>query len=131
MNGGFAGVVAVPAWARFMRVATDGQRAEWFPMPKDVEKVAICRRSGSRATPACIIPDPPGYSRDLLVRPVGTMGDSRGKEEIRIPLVYEDLFPVGSVPETCPLHGGSIQSTATSGLAYAPRRGSAFLMRDR
>jgi 1A family penicillin-binding protein len=107
MKGGFAGVVAVPAWARFMRVATDGQRAEWFPTPNDVEKVAICRRSGSRATPACIIPDPADYSRDLLVRPVGTIGDLRGEEEIKVPLVYEDLFPVGSVTEMCPLHGGS------------------------
>ena len=121
MKGGFAGVVAVPAWARFMRVATDGQRAEWFPMPNDVEKVAICRRSGSRATPACIIPDPADYSRDLLVRPVGTTGDSRVDDENKIPLVYEDLFPVGSVTEICPLHGtlGSRDPTSSPGMQEA------------
>ena len=122
MKGGFAGIVAVPAWTRFMRTATDGQRAEWFPMPDDVEKVAICRRSGSRATPACIIPDPPGYTRDLLVRPVGTMGDSRVDEEIKVPLVYDDLFPVGSVTEICPLHGttGSLGPFVPNPRSFSP-----------
>ena len=53
MRGGFAGVVAVPAWGRFMKAATAGDAADWYEMPADVEKVAICRLSGARATDAC------------------------------------------------------------------------------
>ncbi len=53
MRGGFAGVVAVPAWARFMRAATAGDKPDWYATPADVETVAICRLSGERATDAC------------------------------------------------------------------------------
>ena len=49
MKRGFAGVVAVPAWARFMKAATNGAKPDWYAMPADVEKVAICRLSGARA----------------------------------------------------------------------------------
>ena len=50
MRGGFAGVVAAPAWGRFMRVATAHDKPDWYEMPADVEKVAICRRA-ARARP--------------------------------------------------------------------------------
>ena len=53
MSRGFAGVVAVPAWARFMKAATTGAKPDWYAVPADVEKVAICRLSGARATDAC------------------------------------------------------------------------------
>ena len=53
MRGGFAGVVAVPAWGRFMKAATAGDAADWYAVPADVEKVAMCRLSGARATDAC------------------------------------------------------------------------------
>jgi penicillin-binding protein 1A len=53
MRGGFAGIVAVPAWGRFMRAATAHDTPDWYAMPDDVEKVAICRMSGARATEAC------------------------------------------------------------------------------
>ncbi len=53
MNRGFAGVVAVPAWARFMKAATTNDKPDWYAVPADVEKVAICRLSGARATDAC------------------------------------------------------------------------------
>ena len=53
MNRGFAAVVAVPAWADFMKTATADDRPDWFQPPADVEKVAICRVSGLLATDAC------------------------------------------------------------------------------
>ena len=53
MRAGFAGTVAVPAWARFMSAATKGAKPDWYRMPADVEKVAICRLSGMRAGPRC------------------------------------------------------------------------------
>lgn len=106
MARGFGGVVAVPAWARFMREATKGHRAEWFEMPASVERVAICRRSAARATDAC---------RHDLYFASGTAGESVGivpasfvtpsAEEPPEPPVFEDLFPVGTIPsELCPLH---------------------------
>ena len=54
MNRGFAAVVAVPAWADFMKQATaKDDKPDWFTPPADVEKVTICRSSGQRATEAC------------------------------------------------------------------------------
>lgn len=52
-NGGYAAQVAVPIWARFMRDATRGDKAEWFERPKDIVAVAMCRVSGKRATDGC------------------------------------------------------------------------------
>ncbi len=110
MRGGFAGVVAVPAWARFMRAATAGAKPDWYQMPPDVEKVAICRLSGARATDAC------RHQSDVYalgtngtlppVLPVGAMLDTaEAKPTPDEPPVYEDLFPLGAVPsEICPLH---------------------------
>jgi membrane carboxypeptidase/penicillin-binding protein len=53
MNRGFAGTVAVPAWARFMKKATEGGSPDWFEMPSDVERLAVCRKSGMRAAGEC------------------------------------------------------------------------------
>ncbi|HUP40507.1 MAG TPA: PBP1A family penicillin-binding protein [Vicinamibacterales bacterium] len=53
MNRGFAGTVAVPAWAQFMKNATKGNAPDWFEMPSDVERIAVCRKSGMRAAGEC------------------------------------------------------------------------------
>jgi len=91
MREGFGGTVAVPAWARFMSAATKGARPEWYRMPEDVEKVKICRLSGMRAGPDC--------DAEML-QPVELETDVPPE-----PNVYEDLFPIGSVPsEICTLH---------------------------
>ncbi len=58
MRNGFGGVVAVPAWASFMRAATKGAKPDWYKMPSDVEKVAVCRLTGERAGPGCREPHP-------------------------------------------------------------------------
>jgi penicillin-binding protein 1A len=129
MHEGFAGTVAAPAWGQFMRVATAGARPDWYEMPTDVEKVAVCRLSGARATDACrhsvIVPDAPTYEmlpasltagpHDL--KPVGPLPKAE-------PAVYEDLFQIGSVPhETCWMH-----TTAPYGSDGASTSDSAIVM---
>jgi hypothetical protein len=111
MDRGFAGVVAVPAWAEFMREATAGAKPEWYPMPPDVEKVAICRLSGARATDACRRADAAARaSQAEMAVADAVFAAAAGAEVTRrrpeAPLVYEDLFPIGTAPvDTCPIHG--------------------------
>ena len=108
MARGFGGTVAAPAWAQFMKHATRHDRPDWYEMPPDVEKVAICRLSGARATPAC------RYHYLFAAVPVGTAGIIPTDSPAPVqpippaePAVYEDLFPIGAVPsELCPLHRG-------------------------
>jgi 1A family penicillin-binding protein len=80
MNRGFAGTVAVPAWARFMKKATAGRPPDWFEAPSDVERIAVCRKSNMRAAREC---------RTAL------SPDGRAN-------VYEDYYLMGTGPyETC------------------------------
>jgi membrane carboxypeptidase/penicillin-binding protein len=82
MDRGFASTVAVPAWAHFMKKATAGRLPSWFEPPSDVEKIAVCRASGQRATDTC--------------RFEGTDGR---------PNVYEDYFLFGTGPyDVCAGH---------------------------
>jgi penicillin-binding protein 1A len=129
MRGGFGSVVAVPAWGRFMRAATAGDQPDWYRMPADVEKVAICRLSGARATDAC------RHQTDVYsvtmqdgspqIVPVDAMADSnvpgvRTLAAGQSP-VYEDLFPVGAVPpEPCPLHNPPATTYGVAGLSTSP-----------
>ena len=128
MRGGFAGVVAVPAWGRFMRAATVHDKPDWYEMPPDVEKVAICRLSGARATEACrhqadiysvaregaspqIVPTDALFDQDD--QPARTLAAGE-------PPVYEDLFPIGAVPaEICPLHNPSAGALGLVGASPA------------
>jgi 1A family penicillin-binding protein len=105
MSRGFAGTVAVPAWARFMRDATAGAKPDWYSMPAGLEKVAICPLSGARATEAC---RQAHFTTDVAVGTSGELGEDgiASVAALPAPEVYEDIFPIGAVPsETCPLHG--------------------------
>ncbi|HYE88314.1 MAG TPA: PBP1A family penicillin-binding protein [Vicinamibacterales bacterium] len=53
MRRGFASVVAVPAWAGFMKAATTGNKAEWLERPAGVTRIRRCRESGGLATEYC------------------------------------------------------------------------------
>jgi 1A family penicillin-binding protein len=53
MRRGFASVVAVPAWAGFMKAATVGNKAEWLVKPSGVSHIRRCRASGDLATEYC------------------------------------------------------------------------------
>ena len=94
MNRGFAAVVAVPAWAAFMKQATAPDRPDWYEVPPDVEKVEVCRLSGLRATDACRH---------------GVLG---GDESNAI----ADYFPIGSEPaDECHLMHGLPGTVIASG----------------
>jgi penicillin-binding protein 1A len=91
MNRGFAGTIAVPAWARFMIAATAGKSPEWFKPPTDVERIAICRATGLRATPSCYL-----------------LTDAEGRAN-----VYSDDFLVGAGPyQYCPGHEAPVTGPA-------------------
>jgi 1A family penicillin-binding protein len=114
MDEGWAGTVAVPAWAQFMRAATAGARPDWYQMPADVERVAICSLSGARATDACrhgyAMYEPDAYGLRAANYTPGAVTDTDPTAPIPAPrpvksYVYEDLFPIGAVPtEECWMH---------------------------
>jgi penicillin-binding protein 1A len=103
-----AATVAVPAWARFMKQATASDRPDWYEMPPDFERVAICQTSGMRATSACRL----------------AAANHQG-------MVVDDYFPKGTSPkEPCSVHveefalpgqvdPPAVQPVATSGAAPA------------
>jgi penicillin-binding protein 1A len=98
MNRGFASVVAVPAWARFMMAATKGEKSEWFEMPGSLVKVKLCRISGLLATERCHLPvhehnyDPDNPDPLAATQPIAKAGG-----------VYQELRNVSRMPEPCPL----------------------------
>ena len=86
MRRGFAGVVAVPAWARFMK-PHDRSRRRLIRMPSSVVKVKLCRLSGMLATDRCEQPvvepapfdpeHPDVLAGSMLVRDGGAYEDLR------------------------------------------------------
>jgi 1A family penicillin-binding protein len=129
MNRGFASTVAVPAWAAFMKQATANDKADWFTPPADVEKVAVCRLTGQRATDACRhgamgpeyvqagLTELPGTPAGDV--PVGTAG-RKSALPASLSTVYEDYFPIGTAPyEHCPTHGAT-SLIGISGAAETP-----------
>jgi penicillin-binding protein 1A len=50
---GFAGELAVPMWAQFMKVATVKDKADTFKPPKGVMAINVCRLSGQLPGEAC------------------------------------------------------------------------------
>jgi penicillin-binding protein 1A len=126
MNRGFAAVVAVPAWAEFMKQATAQDAPDWFLPPPDVEKVTICRLSGLLATDACrrgeLSPDYvqdglseiPGVPADAAVGTSGRVVAAAAKSHPSSSSgVYDEYFPIGSAPtDTCHLHGEPTLPTA-------------------
>ncbi len=86
---GYAGTLAVPLWASFMRVATKGDARDWFDRPDDIVGVNVCRLSGLLPNAGC---------DDVAVV------DSDGSLETRS-MVYTEYFVKGTQPTTiCPLH---------------------------
>ncbi len=124
MHGGFAGVVAAPAWGRFMKAATAHDKGDWYQMPPDVERVAICRLSGARATESC------KHQRDMYtvarvdgvpqLVPASDISDTDDLAAAQAlasnePPVYEDLFPIGAVPpEICLLHNPTLNHSSAN-----------------
>ena len=53
LPGGFAAEIAVPAWAKFMKVATRNDKPEWLQPPPGITTARVCRLSGLLATEGC------------------------------------------------------------------------------
>jgi 1A family penicillin-binding protein len=97
IGGGYAGEIAVPLWGRFMKAATRGDRPEWFPTPKSLIGVAVCRISGLLPANGC---------SDVEV--VNDAGEVSHRS-----MVITDYFLRGKSPsDVCPLHpGGNLLAT--------------------
>jgi membrane peptidoglycan carboxypeptidase len=91
MRNGFAGDLAVPMWARFMKAATEGDGPAWFSPPSGIVAVRVCRLSGRLPTDGC--------------ERVPVTNDA-GEIDVRS-LVYTEYFKRGTEPiESCPVHRG-------------------------
>lgn len=87
--GGYAGELAVPLWAEFMKVATRGHAADWLARPEGVTAVNICRVSGKLPSEGC---------SDVEV--VSDIGEVTWRS-----MVYTEYFARGTEPrDVCPLH---------------------------
>ena len=89
VSNGYAGELAVPIWGSFMKVATRGEKPDWFERPANVVGVNVCRISGKLPNYGC-----------SNVQSI----DEYGMVETRS-MVYTDYFLKGTQPSTlCPVH---------------------------
>jgi penicillin-binding protein 1A len=106
VTNGYAGDLAVPIWAAFMKTATKGDKPDWFDRPANVIGVNVCRLSGKLPNSGC-----------GSVVTVNDDGSFQTKS-----MVYTDYFVKGTQPTTvCPLHPMNGYATAISaGLSPSP-----------
>ena len=103
MRRGFASVVAVPAWAGFMKAATTGNKAEWIRVPSGVSHIRRCRASGGLANEYC----------ELTAQ------------------VDDDYVSFGHAPDLCPLHTstGMITAPAAPATSASPTMSISYSVR--
>ena len=93
LPNGFAADVAVPVWAKFMKVATRDQKPDWIATPPGVTTAVVCRLSGQLATEGC---------QDVEV-------EARDGHLERRSMVYTEYFARGTEPtgycDQHPTHG--------------------------
>ncbi len=111
-RGGYAAQVAVPIWARFMRDATRGDKAEWFERPKDIVGVAVCRVSGKLATDGC--------------RAGEIVYDDFGVATSRSFAVTQYYRKSVAPTEYCELHGGHYLGGTPTSYGAPPPEGSVY-----
>jgi penicillin-binding protein 1A len=89
LPGGFAADVAVPMWAKFMKVATRGDKPEWLEPPPGITTASVCRLSGKLPSDGC--------QDAQVVSPTGQLE--------RRSMVYTEYFARGTEPTSiCDLH---------------------------
>jgi 1A family penicillin-binding protein len=93
MRRGFASVVAVPAWAGFMKNATHGDKSEWITRPAGVAQIRRCRLSGGLAGEYC---------------------ELHGE-------VFNDLVSIGRAPDLCALHSATTPTSPVMAPALSIR----------
>jgi len=92
VSGGYAGELAVPMWASFMKIATDGDKPEWLAKPDNVVTVNVCRVSGGLPNAGC--------------SSVETV--DRDGFPVTRSMIYTEYFVRGTQPTTmCPVHPGN------------------------
>jgi 1A family penicillin-binding protein len=100
-SNGYAGDLAVPVWASFMKVATKGAKADWFDRPSNVVGVNVCRVSGQLPNEGC-----------SNVEVVNRDGETESRS-----MIYTEYFVNGTEPTTvCPLHPGQSLMDRLAGL---------------
>ena len=89
IRNGYAGELAVPMWASFMKVATRGHKPEWYDRPSSISALNVCRVSGKLPNSGCDRVEV--MNRDGFV-------ETRS-------MIYTEYFRKGTQPEdVCPLH---------------------------
>jgi penicillin-binding protein 1A len=89
ISNGYAGELAVPIWASFMKTATKGDKPEWLERPSNVTTANVCRVSGKLPNGGC-------ESVEVVNRDDVTETRS---------MIYTEYFVKGTQPTTlCPLH---------------------------
>lgn len=89
VNNGYAGELAVPIWASFMRRASRGDRPDWFAQPQDVVGATICRVSGQLPNAGC--GSVASFTQDGFYETQSTL--------------YTEYFAKGTEPKSlCPIH---------------------------
>lgn len=89
IRNGYAGEIAVPLWASFMKAATKDDKAEWLTRPASVTTANVCRISGKLPNDGC-------DSVEVVNRD--------GAIETRS-MIYTEYFVKGTQPiDVCPLH---------------------------
>jgi 1A family penicillin-binding protein len=101
LPNGFAADIAVPLWAKFMKVATRGDKAEWLPAPEGVTMLNVCRISGKLPSDGC---------QDVEV------ASKEGQLERRS-MIYTEYFAEGTEPTAlCDVHPTHGLATKIAGL---------------
>jgi membrane carboxypeptidase/penicillin-binding protein len=86
---GFASEVAVPIWAKFMKIATRGDQPAWFDPPRGIVTAKVCRLSGLLAADECDD-----------VEAIGNDGQMSRRS-----MVYTEYFSAGTEPTAvCTMH---------------------------
>ena len=98
---GYAGELAVPVWAGFMKVATRGHKPDWIAKPANITTVNVCRVSGKLPNGSCDhveVVNRDGFTEDRS-------------------MIYTEYFVKGTQPTTlCPLHPASSLMDRIAGL---------------
>lgn len=106
---GYGGELAVPIWSGFMKVATKGDKPDWFERPANVVGVNVCRVSGKLPNAGCANVATSDENGNLVVKS----------------MIYTDYFVKGTQPTTlCPVHasayGDAIAVASGSPVPYTP-----------
>ena len=89
VRNGYAGEIAVPLWASFMKTATRNDKPVWLDKPASIVGTNVCRISGKLPGGAC--------DRVEVINRDGFVEERS--------MIYTEYFVRGSQPSTvCPLH---------------------------